>query len=725
MVARVTDEGQVSAERRAGDEGIPPLAGFEVALHDLDIGSAGGARWRGDECSDALGRDVQEAIRELLSDDQVTARDGTALSPCLLGEGHRSPSLTWHAQAIASLVEMGFTPTSPCLWPHLDVIEALLRTENHCDPGEASSDPEERSEREGWALRCRHLGWIVACMSEYQPHEPGISRPGAVEAMHSGEARDAPRWDDEKFRRLLTLAYDGLVGSPQATISPSRWIAPRRDQFELVWHEFWPTGDPEQPLERRPNILSTVYAILALCRAERHGFTHYHDPWHALVHNEQTPTALVDNLLTQVAVECSAGGPTIQLVDQAQPDRAPPLWTEPWCTHAYTLPSSVVGLLALTLVEYARFLAEISTDHDRTQSRAAFLKAQRLAQSLIARPAFTGVLWSRAADAFFQYGEDRAWFIPTYSVCVRALLETGAAGPTHPLVLDAFDTIKALTLPADDPRGGRWLDATYRTGLYEAAALRAHTTGYSRRGRPEQEELPPAYGPHGDRDEPGSQHASLDVREAALGNTSEWRATAASVHAAALAYSAMRRAWGRIDPRTPPEVRDANSTDPRENRRAIRELPRCPFNEIVFTGHGKTGDTPPWHVTLIRTDAAYRERAQITENTTFTLLRALHELQADAEGAGSNPATVPIWRLQSRLQARDSVIRQRIYRANAFFGFELIRRLGRGSDEYQLDPEARITFESVVLEAAAETATYSDLKRPIGQRANASTAKRR
>src|SRR5947209_6962803 len=75
----------------------PALAGFEVALHDLDVGSAGGARWIDDDCSDPLAQDVQRAIEELVNWTQLRTPAKDVLRGTLLGEGHPSPSFTWHA----------------------------------------------------------------------------------------------------------------------------------------------------------------------------------------------------------------------------------------------------------------------------------------------------------------------------------------------------------------------------------------------------------------------------------------------------------------------------------------------------------------------------------------------------------------------------------------------------------------------------------------------------
>ena len=73
----------------------------------------------------------------------------------------------------------------------------------------------------------------------------------------------------------------------------------------------WPDekGEPD----RRRNLLSTIYAVLAICRAERHGYRHFTDAWQALVRDEQPASLLVDNLITQIEVRAGADGPTITL----------------------------------------------------------------------------------------------------------------------------------------------------------------------------------------------------------------------------------------------------------------------------------------------------------------------------------------------------------------------------------------------------------------------------
>jgi hypothetical protein len=281
----------------------------------------------------------------------------------------------------------------------------------------------------------------------------------------------------------------------------------------------WPEDDGS--MVRRPNLLTRIYATLGVCRCERHGYRRPADAWLGFLRDEQPANVLVDNLLSQIRIELAAEGPAIRLVDSE--GRVP--WLEPWA-KAYTLPTSVIGLLALVLIEHARFIAQIA-DPDRPEWKlvhAAFTRAQRLGQALLARPRLTDVSWSRGVDAFFQQGgEDSAWFIPSFSVCLRAVLETGVADPTHPLVQEALHTIKMLSI---EPEAGGWRDPTYHTGLDKIADAKARSTVYSRRLRPSIGAEPGA----------GSQHAELDVIRLARDTRMEgWRTTAFSVHAAALA----------------------------------------------------------------------------------------------------------------------------------------------------------------------------------------------
>jgi hypothetical protein len=290
------------------------------------------------------------------------------------------------------------------------------------------------------------------------------------------------------------------------------------------------------------------------------------------------------------------------------------------------------------------------------------------------------------------------WFVPTYSVCARALLETGVAGPTHPLVEDAIDTIRVLTVE-DESRPGRWLDPTYHTGLDSKATERAHGTTYTRAGSAVLDRGTGRYGRPDD--EPGAQHASLDVREHASGpnGTDGWRATAASIHAAALAYAALRRAWGRVDPREPPESRRASAADGMARRRPTRDLPRSPFDKLVVLGHGEKGDVGPWLVTLTRTDApAYEEHAEITP-TVFTLLRNLHRAREREHGVNSSVRGLLLGELARMIHTKDdrpdqAVIRRRIGTTNDFFGFELIVESEPESDRFELDRNVGVVFST-------------------------------
>jgi hypothetical protein len=678
------------------DRRASAIPGLQVALHDADVGSPGGVRWVGDAADDQLAEDIRDAIAGLVAEDHgPVTPPGTKekLETCLLGHGGRSASLIWNSQCVAALVEMGFVPEAPCLEPHLDAIADRLVDSRIIDPLEI--DYEDRDLREGhepWVVRARHLAWVVACLSEFQPTNDSVEGAGGP-PVDDGDAwlpssgrptNVAPgsksKWNEWRYRRLLRHAYDGLVGSHITGPKPAAWVSPRRDDFELIWHEVIRERDPSRseaygrPV-RRVNALTTFYSVLAICRAERHHHTRYSDAWHALAHDEQTPSALVDHLLTQIHVQPAPDGPIVRLLPQRAHDEEGASsweWSETWIREATTLPHSVIALLALTLVEYTRFLTPLVPPEVLPRISGAFLKAHRLGQALLARPASDNdVLWSRGVDAFFLYGEDDAWFTPSYSLCLRAVLETGAAIPSHPLVRDALETIERLR--TEDEHS--WIDATYHTGLDVEAKLQRKHTRYTTHGSETLTE-PQA---------PPVQHVSLDVDVFATNwkpaQNVEWQPRAPSIHAAALAYSSLRRARSRVDPRIAVERPEPPARS--RVRSPAKKLSPCPFTLLEITPRGD-GDFNA-HLSRRdpvggRSDALYYESAVIDQRVVDLLTSVPSGGIPVGELMKALPArSRPTAKRRDREDPRDvalaevNALRTAIDRLNVFFGCQMIR----------------------------------------------------
>src|SRR5262249_27450997 len=151
---------------------------------------------------------------------------------------------------------------------------------------------------------------------------------------------------------LTALSYLSALEGPGA------WTAIRSG--EQFWSEYWG--------ERRRNLLNTVYSVLAICRANRHGLRPPPiNPWSLDGDVEQTVHSFVD----QITVENTASGPRARLAGE---------WVEPWAT-ADDLPCGVVGLIGLALNEYAHLLLGIAPPGSNLEIRArrAHVVTQRLA----------------------------------------------------------------------------------------------------------------------------------------------------------------------------------------------------------------------------------------------------------------------------------------------------------------------------------------------------------
>jgi hypothetical protein len=478
-----------------------------IARWSYDSASPMGAQYLTDGTADALAEDAKSAIGDLLQDQGSLWPDtGEPIGPALCGGAGPSPSVTWHAQAVGSLLELGFLPSAECVQTHLRIIERRLCASVYRDPAIRGS-----RDAKSWALRTRHVAWVLACLSEL----PIDAIPADV--RRAAEAQLA------QHERVTTTAYRLLAGLEDT--APWIGIAPG----ELFWSEHWN--------QRELNFLNTVYASIAICRAARHGFQIERDAGSEWTDGGRRPEQIVRELIDLVRVETTESGPRSRL--DAPPGAA---WPEPW-TRAVVLPPGVVGLLALLLVEYSHVLINnpaAGADLQR-RSRHAWTLAQRLGHELASRTAE----WTSHVDAFCRAGAEGGWwYVPSYSLGVRAVLETAVATPTDRGVREAFTTITAterIRTGHDERRVTTWADPT--------RAVRPLAGRLSR-----------------------TWNELIDIGSYTGSPT---QPTAASIHAAVMAFAALRRAYYLADPRTTLRggVHD--------------ERPRSPFRTIVATRAGE------------------------------------------------------------------------------------------------------------------------------------------
>ena len=426
---------------------------------------------------DDLARDVRLALGELLEiHEGVRYPDGIPVGPALWGSHADSPSLVWHCQAIEALLELGYHVGDAAFADHLAVMKARVDESNYFDPETTSVADVTRFP---WVLRTRHVSWILRCL--YSAHgsvdEVGGNNGGEADPIRTSIAEKA----------FALLGGDGRVGRAAS------WIGMRTG--EQYWSEHWH--------RRRPNVLNSVYAARAVCRASRYGLrVDDSRSWSG----QPTPAGAVTSLVRSIVIEPRSGGPRARLLDEG--------WVEPW-THNDELPCAVVALFAMLLAEYARLVASTGSSEAAAQASD---KARRLGHELLARSAE----WTDAVEGFsYEGAEGGWWFIPTFSLGMQAILETAAASPQHPVIAEAIDTIRMLASSREGPEGAfeTWRDPTRSRDLVRQ---------------------------FGD-DATQAWHGVGQVGKVDL---SSCQSTAGSIHAAAMAWSALRRSIQTGDPRT-------------------------------------------------------------------------------------------------------------------------------------------------------------------------------
>lgn len=429
-------------------------------------------RWYSDEeCNDRFVLEVVAAINGLLNRGvRAPWKEPPEEADGVLVGKRGSASVVWHAAAVGTLLELGFLPSARCVRRHLVVLEACLRPIN-------ARDPARHSWEAPWLLRTRHVAWVLACLAEMPRLDPSrIARSG--EDGHAFALHES----------VIATAYRYLRDKASDPADPSSWIG--REGNSGPWYEHWDK-------RHAPNLLNTLYALIGLCRAARHRFL----PNEAIKSIHEDVQSLV---LRDLVHQMTSDGLTVEL-------RGP--WEEDWAKEQP--PAGIIGLIILVLVEYAEMLYERTVNRGTIKhANHAYVKAQRLAHYLAANPEE----WWRHADFFLHIGAEGAWAVPSYSVCTRGILESGAVDAYSNVVDHAFETIEGGTpTPDADPRGATpWTDPTrgFLLDIVEEDQERGHI----------HRELP-----------------DVAARERHI--------NAGGLHAAVMAYSALRRAVRRADPR--------------------------------------------------------------------------------------------------------------------------------------------------------------------------------
>lgn len=466
----------------------------------VDSASPLGIRWIFDDaCEDEFAANLNSAQRSLFRFSDLTRPDhGGVVGDALWGEGH-SPSLVWHAQAIGLLLEFGFSPTGDAIREHLEILRWRLGPD-------CCRDPSVYHSRDPWLLRTRHVAWVTACLAEL----PRFTIDDHEEPHLRAELERAR----ESHNEVIQVALDYLLGRGDAE-GPSGWTG--FDGEGQGWHEHWGLDEL--------NALNSLYSMVAICRAERHGWL---EPARRRGDTPPLSFDLLSELFDAIVVRTDNEHPQV-LWDHG--------WPEPWARS--DLPDSVVALLVLALLEYAGLFHETATPRSQDESHALAIrdKARRLAQVLVFRAldrsfqARRRPPWTLSVDAFIRrHGSEEwaegEWFMPSYSLGARAVLEAGVVSPSHKVIRDAFKTIQSLRFSQQLDSGKTitfWADPTRRASIRKQARVASRE----------------------------AWHAAVDIRsDLVVRPISSLRrsVTPAGLHAAAMAWAALRRAAAKCDP---------------------------------------------------------------------------------------------------------------------------------------------------------------------------------
>lgn len=461
-----------------------------------------------------------------------------------------APSIVWHAQALASLLEVGLAPWVDSVGVHRGILERRLNYP-------AVADSPEDEPPSDWVLRTRHVALALDALAEFDA--------GAIDAAQL-PAELRPRWltpEREQalaaHRRTAEIALEHLMGDG------APWIGISDE--ELFWPEYWGA--------KRPNLLNTVYSSTGILKAHRHGLRvlrSMRSAWDSTATVEDT----VRRFIGLVEVEPTQTGPRTRIRGD---------WVEPWSTCPKPeddLPCSVVGLLALLLCEYDKLLtAQEGNDRMKRRAQHGRVLASRLGNELLRR----SDEWTSHIEGF-SYGQAGWWYVPAYSVCLRAVLETRVANIHDQAVHDALVTIDHGS--RERPYGHTWVDPTRRGTLDERV-----TPGQANRW-----------------------FASHDVAEILRDRRAKLPSTASSVWAAVMPLAAVQRT--------------AESSDPRRLHERSRAA-SSPFTHIDLHPLGGAR----WQLTA-RVHNIYAERAMIRHGT-------VHVLDALAEKKSATGDEIVAW----------------------------------------------------------------------------------
>lgn len=522
---------------------------------------------------DAFTVDVIAAHRRLLHTEDIRWPDtGEPVGPALYGNHCRAPSIVWSALAASSLVAAGLAPSAESMQLHTTILRRRLSDAVATSPETATPDD--------WVLRTRHVALALQGLAEF---DLGAVNPADLQPL-----------EQEAFAAHKTAAQAALI---HLMGDGADWIGISDDQ--PFWPEHWGS--------RRPNLLNSLYAALAIVKAHRHGYRVSRalaDAWSTIATVEGT----IKQLVALIEISPQPDGPRTRLRGD---------WIEPWA-RLEPLPCSVVALLALLLCEYEQLLSNTASS-PRVLERAhdARVLAQRLGHELVSR----AHEWATTIDAF-SYGPTTTdpWFVPAYSVCLRAILATNVAGTNSRAVRVAHQTIEASGRNGRD--GHTWVDPT-RLGDFGSDAV-----------------ADPSW------------HSTVVISD--LLTRTDLKPTASSIHAAVTALAALRRA--------------AATPDPRELYSQKSQMPRSPFTHLELT----VLDGARWQLAA-HVGETHDERLVIRQGLA-RIIQALSELGTASAEEIADYVGQTTREASTKLTRNPESVRKAVDRLNRQFGVELIER---------------------------------------------------